>query len=363
MRFLQLVLYHIKRTITTPSSCISMFVAPLGLTILLMSMSSSGESMDKETAILFGSGNEALEEDLLSNEVVLNNYVIEEGISLDEAKARLDQNDYVALYYVPDNFIESKIANEDEMIHVYSLTGEQTDPNMDLMLLDSYKKVLREHYWADLGVEADAITLTEQNLVNVEEADNYMNDVFAGMMGGLFGLLVMYGPGLAAEYAQFRKNQVLKRLAISPNSSFVSMGSMIVAYGVFLVAVALLIGGFLVITDMIDIRILPIFMAYYAATVLFILSFSLFLFRIFKEEQVVQGVGTLIGFALMILAFMPLMLGESTLLNTLGLLSPLYSAFEGIASGSYFPGIPIILLGAAILFTAGSYGLEDYAQS
>lgn len=364
MRFIRLVIFHIKRIIKTPSLLVSLFLAPLLLSIFMSFTSGSGDSGSVgKSAFIFEDQNEGLKNEMLKElEESEDNLLMADN--LDEGLELLDNSQVQLVYYIPENFIQNRLQGRDNSIEVYSLLGEESDPVLDLALSNAAYSQLQKSAWSETGVEADQIIAEEVDFVQISyENESVLSSHFGGIAGGMFGLLIMYGPGLAIEYVNFRKSQVLKRLAVSPNKSWISLGSLLLSYGIVLMLAAICVCIFCMTIDIVDSSQVPLFLAYYAAMVVFSLSFSLLLFRIFKDEKIVTGLGIAIGMLLLIMSSLPLFMANNDVASLIAHFSPLYWTFDGLVSGYLFPGIPAILLMAALLFTAGSYRLEDFAVS
>lgn len=367
MRFIRATAFQIKRIIKTPALIGSLFFLPMAFTFLFL-FGTGEDSLDNvgKSVMVIEEGNEeltALFLEQLGGEDTAKRLIAEEA-DLDLALRDLDAGKLQLVYYLPENLLQNRAEGGDRMVEVYSMTGDQADPVINMALEKAYRDLVRQEEWEKMGVGPDQIELPRTNqLVELEMGESHLDQKLGSFVGALSGLLMMYAPGLAGEYIQFRKNQVLKRMSVSPNRSLVTLGSLLLGYGLFLILVA---SGALAIISLLGITspvMLPRFVIYYSCCVIFALSFSLFLFRIFKDERVVAGLGMFIGILLLALAIAPSMFNDSELIGILGRFSPLYWMFEGMETGALVPGVPAILLMSAVLFTAGSYKLEDFALS
>lgn len=363
MHFLRQTAFHISRIIKTPSLIIMLFIIPFltsGLMLLTFQSGEDENSFVTSAAIIAAEGNEAITSRLPASweEEI---YAVSDR---DELLMRLDHAEVQVVYEIPEHFIDRTLAADAPQITIYSGSGTGHHPQLEIAL----GEIIRELSTAGL-LEQEAIiepgayvpVTVPETPITRESGGADSGFIMASIMIMVF--IMFNGPMIGADLVTFRKEQSLKRIVATPNRSGKILASFLTAYFVFFAASNALImiilkqiGGF-------SLNQLGIVMTYTFALICFSLSMGLLIFRIFKNPNVAILVGYGISMGLMAIGFFPIFFPDQSILRVVASVSPLHWTIEGLDMNAVFPGVPIILALAAVLFTAGSFRLEDYVSN
>lgn len=363
MRFLRQTAFHISRILKTPGLLLMFFILPLVTSGLLLFTSQTAEdegSFTTASAIIAGAGNETITSRLPAGWED-QTYSVSDR---EELLTRMDQAEIQVIYEIPADFIDRRIAEDSVRITVYSGSGSGQDPQLEVALAE----IIRELTISAL-LEQEAL-IQPGDYVPPAVPDTLMTRESGGADSGfvmtsimIMIFILLNGPLVGADLVTFRKEQSLKRIVASPNRSGTIMASFLAAYLLFFAAANAIImvvlrqiGGF-------ALNQLGIVMVYTFALICFSLALGLLIFRIFKDPNVAMLVGYGISMGLLGLAFFPILFPDQAVLRVVASVTPLHWTIEGLDANAMFPGVPVILALAAVLFTAGSFRLEDYASN
>lgn len=354
---LKLIRMNIRRIIKTPQLVGMLFALPMTTLIILMFvMTVDKESPSVTTGIALGAGNARIEETLKSDDV---EFAPESG--LEGLLKRMDRGELRYVYEIPADFLAERARGEKVSVKAYSMTGKMSDPAVDVKLQTMTETAVRKELWKERGLSEEAI-VPAQRPVELSFAGEKANELFMVASGMLCAFLLMNGPALAGDMLELRKTRALKRMASAPIGSRTLLLSLFVSYAVFLIlSAAIPMAGIGLVQGFGGLS-LPLVVSYYAAMVFFSLSFGMILFRFVSDMTVASILGMGIAIAFLLLGLLPELGVIPKSLEFIGGLSPIYWVFNGIDTHAFFPGVPAIFLLGAILFTAGSFRLEDYAM-
>ncbi|MBG9981159.1 hypothetical protein HZY91_08670 [Facklamia sp. DSM 111018] len=264
-----------------------------------------------------------------------------------EAFQQLEERELAIVYEIPENYPEQSII-------AYSLNGENRDPVWEADLIQSSHRAIEHqvlnHYQIDpasLNIEAQQPTLNF--MTKGIEDDLILMAIMITLYMGMGAMVT------TADLEQLRSQQVLKRGITANSNSWLVLGSLLLGY-----SLAMLFNSFM--TMLISCLVLNISLANLAPLLIIILSMAffynglmIFLFRYIKDSRIILGFGFLIPTLMFIMTFIGKELDQFEMIKYL---SPFHWVFQYIDRGDFWTTIPIVLLYAGVLFTAGSFKVE-----
>ena len=361
MRFLRQTLFHIVRIIKTPQLLIMLFIIPFltsGL-MLFIGQQSGGEepTATADTALVVGAGNEsvlaALPEAWAKAALPLE--------TLDAELLRLDRSEVNVVYELPEAYVQKLLAGESPEIRIYSATAQGRNGQLEALLAGTLRAEALDEYLAvhelTLGSTVQEVPAPVLTREGGEPDSGFMMTSIMIMV-----FVMMNGPMLGSDLVSFRKEQSLKRIVGTPNSSYTILGSFLAAYFVFFALANLLIMLILRQVGGYSMNQFGIVLIYLFALICFALALGLLIFRLFREPTYATLAGYGFSLLLMALSFLPMLFPQAEAARVVAAISPLHWTIEGLDANSILPGVPVILALALVAFTAGSFRLEDYVS-
>ncbi|MBS4456171.1 ABC transporter permease [Tuanshanicoccus lijuaniae] len=368
MALFEVLKFHIRRIITTPSIIGMLIGLPLAM-ILLMSFLMKDDASGKDTVenatepseqvatvVLLEKNNETLKQALIDAE-------FGENLWLDKEKAQqyLAQGKIGVVYTVPENYLMNlqPIKVQARNKHHRSNTFEETLRH--IVYRHKLSQTLERH---QLKTDAANQTVDTQHLVAIEEQKGQSIADFVNA-GVLIIVLVIYimmaGNIIGTDLVTLRSNNVLRRLITTPNQGWKIIGAILLSYtAVLLVINSLILFYIHLITDISTTLLLRSIWIIILA-ILFCLSYAVAVFRAFKNPNLSMNIG-MVGFMMLVgLSFID-NLTDIQWVKNLSYLSPVKWMMDILDTGNWLVGTLIILLLSIVLFTAGSYKLENYVK-
>lgn len=281
-------------------------------------------------------------------------------INRELATKRLNEGKVGAIYTIPSNFIN----RTDKTLKV-----EVRNPNHQSTALEyDIRQIVREYalQQALIGIDAsiESVASVKGLNIQIEDSQSTAADIFKSMP--LILLLIFYilvgGSSIGVDLISLKKNHILRRSVVSPNESWRTLGILLISYSIFMflvnVVLLTLIQYFYAIEATLYWRSIGLILL----SILFSLSSAIAMFRVFKHPAYASSIGTLIYVLLLGLAFADNIF-DSVFIQTFTYLSPFKWIIHIFDTGEWLMSTIIVLLMSGVLFTAGSYRLENYARS
>lgn len=350
MKFIQLVWFHFKR-ICQNFGLISMsFIMPLFLVggLLFITTSDTNAILSEEFVIVNDS--EFVEENVyprLSENLQAN-------FTSDSKRAfeQLEQSELAMIYEIPVNFPE-----EGSRIKTRSINGENNDIFFESEFTSVLSEVMTENALSEAGVDFEKIQVAEPSI----------NQSYTPIDGNLVIVVFMtiffmsYASSLvSADLNKLRSDGVLTRSIVTNARSWQILGSVLAAYSIYSFLSSMLIITVISTIFGITITQIPLILSAILAFCIFNVGFTMLLFRIFNNEQIILMIGIV---SIVVLVFMGIGIIEMGGFSFIQYLSPYYWLFEALDTGLIVRNIPIIALYGLVLFTAGSFKVERLVRS
>lgn len=350
MKFIQLVWFHFKR-ICQNFGLISMsFIMPLFMVggLLFITTSDTNAILSEEFVIVNDS--EFVEENVyprLSENLQAN-------FTSDSKRAfeQLEQSELAMIYEIPANFPE-----EGSRIKTRSINGE----NNDIFFESEFTSVLSE------VMTENALNEAELDFEKIQVAEPSIKQSYTPIDGNLVIVVFMtiffmsYASSLvSADLNKLRSDGVLTRSIVTNARSWQILGSVLAAFSLNNFISAMLVILLICLIFGITITQLPVIIAAILAFCIFNAGFTMVLFRLFKNDQVILMVGIVLS---IVFVFLGIGIIDIPGLSFFEYVSPFYWLFESLDTGAILPNIPVIALYGLVLFTAGSFKVERLVRS
>ena len=160
---------------------------------------------------------------------------------------------------------------------------------------------------------------------------------------------------VSADLNKLRSDGVLTRSIETNARSWQILGSVLAAFSLYNFISAMLIILLICLIFGITITQLPVIIVAILAFCIFNVGFTMVLFRLFKNDQVILMVGIVLS---IVFVFLGIGIIDIPGLSFFEYVSPFYWLFESLDTGAILPNIPVIALYGLVLFTAGSFKVE-----
>lgn len=350
MKTLRLTWFHLKRIILKTWGLLTMtFIFPVIIifSFLFIMGSDSNRMTEQEQAVINYS-------DFVAEKV--EPHLSDTSQSYFKAPSadvyeQLDQIEVSMVYEIPEGFPYAK-----ETIAVYSLNGTNRDPLFESEFLSVLTdEMLNEAYaQANISFEASEVAepAVESDFVSLNEQMAFVLFMILFFMGYSTGIV-------SGDLSKMRKEGLLTRSLISNTYSWQILGSVLGAYMIYNVFSSLLIVILASALFNLPLTNGVLLVSLILAMGVFVTGLTMLLFRLFKNETLVQMLGFIL---IMILVFIPLFAEAIEVISFVQYLSPYYWVFDSIDTGQVLPNVFVILLYGLLLFTAGSFKVERLAK-
>lgn len=357
MKLIRLVFLRIKQTLKSPSTLVMLVILPVFMAGF-MAVSTVDKMTETYTNVAI-----RLEEGDLKDALKGDYGKFFTEDSLDEITRRLSDRKVVAYYEFPHNFLEAYEGKQNPKVKVYSLDGKQKDVVFEAQVENTLKKiVLGEKLYGEGLIDNPKVDFQGESRVRLDYAGVEADGGTMLIFFMLIFFILMNGSIVSADLVDLKKNNVLKRLVGTSNSSYFIMGSLIGAYLVFMIGFNLLAAVVLSGIFGYSLQQFPVFAANIAAISFVSVSLALLLFRLLDQPETCLIVGYILALGLAALGFLPTYFETNLLLEKVSYFSPVYWIMESLDKNSFFPQVPIVILMGLVLFTAGSHKLENYVN-
>lgn len=361
MTFFNMTLFHIKRIVKTPGLLINLVFMPIG-TIIFFSFvffpkneENTGDGVIR-TVILLGEGNADIKKALIEEDYKDNIQEDRHRVFQD-----LEKGNVGVIYEIPDHYIERLVSGKKVNIKATNRTKKTRSPLFEYDIQHLTREILlKKAVSTNLSSATDFNYHQNIKITNLKKAQSVLSPamVLSGMT--LFYIYISC-LGIASDLVTFKKNNSLRRAVLSPNSSVSLMGSHLAAATIFLVVSNISILGYIHSQSPLTGEMFLRASLTILLSILLGLSFSLVMFRIFKEPGVVSNLGTLFLMLMVGITFLE-GLKLNPMLTNLSYISPFKWLFDILEKGVNPASVTILLLTVVVLLTAGSYKLENYVQ-
>jgi len=346
MKSLRLTWFHLKRILLNNWGFLIMtFVFPLILIFgFLVIMGSDSSLMTEQANAVINQSDYVAETIAPQLDEVYQDYFTEDP---DEAFRQLDQIEVSMVYDIPAGFPYSESS-----IQVHSINGSNRDPLFEAAFLRALTDTMLNDVYQEATITFEPIEVAEPTIhssfVSVNSNLAFVLFMFLFFMGCSTGFI-------AGDLAKMRKDRLLTRSLISNTYSWQILGSVLGSYMIYNILSALFIVLLSSLFFSIPLSNVVLVFGLILSMGIFVTGLTMLLFRIFKNETLIQMLGLLL---IMILVFVPMFTQRLDNLNAFQYISPYYWVFESLDTGQVLPHVLVISLYGIVMFTAGSFKVE-----
>ncbi|MBS4461988.1 ABC transporter permease [Aerococcaceae bacterium zg-B36] len=368
MSIVEIMKFHIRRIITTPSIIGMLLVMPLGVVLIMSFVISSGStnvvtnekvtepSENVATVVLLEENNQVLKQALIDADFGANIWEDKE-----KAEQYLAQGKVGVIYTVPEDYlmnpqpVKVQVRNQQGRSNAFEQTLHQ------IVYRQQLNHALENNQLKTNEVNK-SIDKEELVVIEAKKGQSLSDFVNAGVLIMLIVVYIMLaGNTIGADLVGMGASNVLRRLITTPNSSWKIIGTILFSYALVLLVINSLIIGCISWKFHISTTLLLRSIWIVILAIIFNLSYAIAMFRIFKNPNAASNIGMLGFIVLNGLGFIDKIVSIQWVKN-LSYLSPLKWMMMILDSGNWFVGTVIILLLSLVLFTAGTYKLEHYVK-
>ncbi len=343
MNLWHLIVFHAKHILKNPVYVGMTFGLPLVMVIMFGVFTQSTNGLATQDFIIVNQSETA--QPILKRLPDIYDALMESNY--DKAIDQLENREVATLYVIPENYPQ-------DPIEIKSLNGE----NEDIIFQGDWAKAtqdyVEEQVLNDYGINQLAIPTKPEpvlNFASVEVGDNIKLISMMVLMYMLFG-----GSLQTWALGQLRKMGVLKRSIASNGNSWIVMGSILFGFSLatfLLASSASLIGA---IVTSVPLKEIGIVIVQIAAMSIYISGLMLCLFRYIRNELTLNVISFLI---MLVLIILPMAGSSNSVLEPFLFISPMHLMVTALDTGQYHLYVPLVILMGLILFTAGSFKVEQ----
>ncbi len=266
---------------------------------------------------------------------------------LDEAFVKLEQIEVPIVYEIPTDFPEESLT-----MHVHSLSGENREAVFESEFMSVFLDEMMQVAFEEAAIQFNPVEVAEPEWI-LADIDFREDTAFVVFMILFF---MGYSSGIiAGDLAKLRKEGLLTRSVVSNSHSWQILGSILAAYSIFGVLSGLVIIALMSAIFNFTVTNITLIFSLFIAMSVFVAGLTMVLFRVFKNEAVIQILGVIIIIGLV---FIPILISILPEIELIQYISPYYWVFEAMDTGQIFPNALVIILYGLVLFTAGSFKVE-----
>jgi ABC-type multidrug transport system permease subunit len=350
MKILRLTWFHLKRILFQNWGYL---ILTLGMPLIIIIffqfvMGSDASLMSEQGSIVINHSDYVTEEIKPNLASIYEDSFVENP---EEAFEQLEQVEVTMVYEIPEDFPNT------ENIEVYSLNGTNHDPIFEAEFTSTLTEAMTSNLYEDAEINFESVEVAQPEVLSpLVELDSDL--IFITFMMLFF---MGYNSGfIAGDLAKMRKEDLLTRSIISNTYSWQILGSVLAAYTIYSIVSSIGVILFTSLLFNVSLTHFGFMLSLIIATAIFVAGLTMLLFRIFKNENLIQILGILI---IMILVFIPLFADSLGSFSFIEYLSPYYWIFEAFDMVQIFPNVLIIALYGLVLFTAGSFKIERLVKN
>ena len=269
------------------------------------------------------------------------------------AYSTLKEGDIAVLYEIEADFPE-----KNKSIKSYSLNGINHDLSFERTFIAELNNALTKSALDKYNVEFKTNKVDE---IKIEHAENSVDSDLIGMSMMIFLFQFISTALLSGNLNKLRKDSVLKRSLISKTGGRTILASLLSAYAIYFFITNIICSLIPALIFNLPLDMYWITLLYFLAMDIFTVGLIMLLFRLIKDQNTIQGVSMLLGFAIVYTYILGKLMGGFW--ENIQYISPVYWALEGMDRSILFPNVIIVALMGVIAFTAGTMKLEKIANA
>ena len=343
--FLNMTLFHLKRILKDPKILL-MVAAPLFMVFFMMMIFESNQDVKIGK---FGIENHS---NYFKKEIyplLDEDYQIRLDTSAETLQNELLNKQLDIVYVIPKDF-EKK-----PKIIAKSLDGKLENQYLENQIKQVMLKKQKAALLKDYDIQLETINVPDPQ---VKSETKLLSSSIMISMFMIVYFMYLNSAMFSLDLFKIRKNNVLRRSIVSKSPRNAIFGSVLSAYGIILLMMSLITLVIISVTLKVGLNNILLIMALLIANIVFIMGEVVFLFRVIKEEQVLQSVSMVLGMAIVLI---PMFIMDTSF-EKLAMISPFHWTMEALDYQVFWPNGIIIILMGLILFTAGSLNLEQLSN-
>lgn len=355
MSMIRLVWVNYKRMIKTPGNWLMMFVLPLIIIILTVVSQGDNKASDAQQAAF------NIEDKGKYGEEMLKELGIEEYLFFnDQSEAiKLVQDKEVSiLYTIPDDFTESISQGEVPNILQYSPEEAKGPIVTESVIKEWVQTKIYEEIMINEELIEESSELEELKVgVNIESKD-YVNSNLRMTMVLLIFYILYASNEVCSQIGVLKNNNFLLRASTTSNPWYKITGSIYLALFFIELTIFSLVFTCAKFIGNIKVESFMIMLLSIVLAVCISLSLGFVLMRLIKNPQVLTMASIFIPIIMLFISIMGI--GNDTsqtswIINNIAKFMPMYWLLEIVNNLNLFPAIPILILMALAMFTAGNF--------
>ncbi len=343
--FLNMTLFHLKRILKDPKILL-MVAAPLVMVFFMMMIFESNQNVETGK---FGIENHSKYFEKEIYPLLDEAYQIPLDSSAETLQDELLNKHLDIVYVIPKNF------EKQPKIIAKSLDGKLENQYLENQIKQVMLKKQKAALLKDYDIQLETINVPDPQ---VKSETKLLSSSIMISMFMIVYFMYLNSAMFSLDLFKMRKNNVLRRSIVSKSPRNAIFGSVLSAYGIILLMMSLITLVIIAVTLKVELNNILLIMALLIANIVFIMGEVVFLFRIIKEEQVLQSVSMALGMAIVLIPVFTM----DTSFEKLAMISPFYWTMEALDYQVFWPNGIIIILMGLILFTAGSLNLEQLSN-
>lgn len=357
MRFLIVLKSNLKRILKNKTLIFANFLIPLAI-VLIFGFIFKNTSMDSKKDIIINSDRGVYGEEFIK-ELKINSKI--EVYEKNDAIERLKKKRITVCYEIPENFSELIGKGEKPKIISYSLEKNMNLGNFEFNANSVINKMLLKGELKNSGSDVSMENLRSDGVkveVIAKEKKTVEDTVVLNM---LISFVFFSSIGVATEFFQLKKENILKRSFTTANSSRTIIGAILGALFILTsicYSIIFLMNIFINAPNTLNKA--PIILLNLVFIVFFSLSLGVFITRIVKNEkliamvlQIIISLTCFVGGSFAPIEFLP------KGVRVFSKFTPQYWSVQSIRTGNVTLAF-VVLLFAVVLFTAGTFKVKNF---
>ena len=355
MNTLRLAWINYKRMIKSSENWLMMFLLPLGIILVTLFTQTSDKAIDATEAAFY------IEDNGYYGELIINEIGVTRNIFINDyegALALLENKEVSTIYIIPDNFTESLKSGTLPIIEQVK-NQEGRGPIITEALIREwihtklYEEILVNE---EIISSPDAIPDLEIKAVPVVE-NNYVNPELRVTMILIIFYIIYASVEVCGQMSKLKSDNILLRAATTSNPWKKITGSIYIA--LFFIEVSIFFLVFLAAKMIGNFQVEAPFYMVLSIILAVCISISLgfLLLRVVKKVELITMISIIISMGMFFISIMGS--GNDTsqaswIINNIAKLMPIYWLMDIVNHLRLFPAVPILILMAVAMFTAGN---------